>query len=180
MIAIMSQNLTEIFRTCGGRLRRIASGAYLFHLGEPVTSLFLVLEGEVRLVRHHGDGGMIVLQRARTGDVLAEASLFAGHYHCDAIAGTDSTVIALPKRQLLDRFRNDPDFAEGWAAHLAREIQLTRFRSEVLSLRTVADRLDAWLAWHGPLPPKGEWKELAYEIGVSPEALYREIARRRA
>lgn len=28
-------------------------------------------------------------------------------------------------------------------------------------------------------PPKGEWKQLAQQIGASPEALYREFARRR-
>jgi hypothetical protein len=29
------------------------------------------------------------------------------------------------------------------------------------------------------LPPKGEWKSVAEQIGVSPEALYRELSRRR-
>jgi len=39
-------------------------------------------------------------------------------------------------------------------------------------------RLDAWLAWHGDLPSKGDWARLVDEIGVSPEALYREMAKR--
>jgi len=30
------------------------------------------------------------------------------------------------------------------------------------------------------LPAKGEWRSLAAAIGTSPEALYRELARRRA
>jgi hypothetical protein len=29
------------------------------------------------------------------------------------------------------------------------------------------------------LPSKGEWKALAEDIGVSPEALYRELSKRR-
>jgi hypothetical protein len=38
----------------------------------------------------------------------------------------------------------------------------------------------AWLAGHAAnLPARGEWRALAGEIAVSPEALYREIARRR-
>jgi hypothetical protein len=40
--------------------------------------------------------------------------------------------------------------------------------------------LDGWLNWHGgELPPKGEWKALAEQLSISPEALYREIARRK-
>jgi len=49
------------------------------------------------------------------------------------------------------------------------------------SLKTVAMRLDGWLAMNeGGVPPKGRWREVAAEIGVSPEALYRELAKRRA
>jgi hypothetical protein len=43
----------------------------------------------------------------------------------------------------------------------------------------VAARLDAWLTLKR-LPPKGEWGALADDIGVTREALYRELARRRA
>ncbi len=54
-------------------------------------------------------------------------------------------------------------------------------RAEILSLRTVAARLDAWTAAnHDRLPEKGAWKTLAAELATSPEALYRELARRRA
>lgn len=51
----------------------------------------------------------------------------------------------------------------------------------MLSLKTVAERLDAWTAANQGAPPiKGEWKTVAVEMGVSPEALYRELAKRRA
>ena len=49
---------------------------------------------------------------------------------------------------------------------------------ETLVRRTVADRLEGWLTLHDRhWPPKGEWNRLAAEIGVMPEALYREIAK---
>ncbi len=179
MIEIMSRKIIDRLKSVGGRDRFLAPAEYLFHQGEPVVSLFVVLVGEIHLIRHHEDGGTVILQRARPGEVLAEASLFSDSYHCDAVARTHATVRCIPKRRLRNRFREDPEFAEAWAAHLAREIQNTRFRAEVLSLRTVASRLEAWLAWHGETPPKGEWKQLAQQIGVSPEALYREMATRR-
>jgi hypothetical protein len=41
-------------------------------------------------------------------------------------------------------------------------------------------RLDAWLEFNGSsLPQKGNWHTLARELAVSPEALYRELARRK-
>ena len=53
--------------------------------------------------------------------------------------------------------------------------------AEILSLRTVAERLDARITWRGgEVPPRGTWKTVASELGTSPEALYRELARRRA
>jgi CRP-like cAMP-binding protein len=175
----MSGDIADLLASSGGRKRTLDAGEYLFHLGEPVAVLFVVLEGEVHLIRDQEHGGVVILQRAGPGEVLAEASLFSERYHCDAMARTQTSVRSVPKRRLLDRLRNEPDFAEAWAAHLAREIQNARFRAEVLSLQTVASRLDAWLTWYGKVPPKGQWKRLADEIGVSPEALYREMARRR-
>ena len=45
----------------------------------------------------------------------------------------------------------------------------------------VAERLDAWITWHGGgMPPRGTWKTVASELGTSPEALYQELAKRRA
>ncbi len=179
MISIMPCDIIDLLKSVGGRERSLGPAEYLFHLGEPVVSLFVVLEGHIHLIRHQEDGGAVILQRAGPGEVLAEASLFSATYHCDAVARTSATVQCVPKGQLRNRFRKEPEFAEAWAAHLAREIQNTRFRAEILSLHTVASRLEAWLAWHGEAPPKGEWKQLAQQIGVSPEALYREMAARR-
>ncbi|WP_236841765.1 hypothetical protein [Bosea sp. PAMC 26642] len=71
--------------------------------------------------------------------------------------------------------------ARALTCHLAVEVRRARARAEIASLKTVAMRLDAWLALEeGELPPRGRWREVAAEIGVSPEAFYRELAARRA
>jgi len=161
------------------RTRSLSAGEHLFHRGDTVATMHLVSNGQIDLVRHSVAGRAIVLQRAARGDIVAEASLFAEYYDCDAIAAASASALCIPKRIFRDRLRTDPDFAESWTAYLGQEIQTMRFRGEVLSLQTVAARLDAWLALHETMPPRGEWKNLALQIGVSPEALYREIAKRR-
>jgi CRP-like cAMP-binding protein len=72
------------------------------------------------------------------------------------------------------------DRARAWARHLAQEVQRARAQAEILSLKTVAERVDAWITLNDDaLPPKGYWHQVASEIGITPEALYRELARRR-
>lgn len=180
MIAIMLETLiSQLQAIPNGKERHLAAGTFLFHQGDEVETLFLVLAGEIRLVRHQPDGGSITLQRAKAGGILAEASLYSRRYHCHAVAQQAARVYALPRQAVFAQLQAGGMFAQNWAAYLAREVQQARFRSELLSLKTVAARLDAWLNWcGGGLPSKGEWKTLAEQLGVSPEALYREMARR--
>ena len=122
---------------------------------------------------------MLVLQRAGSGSILAEASVYSGRYHCDARAETDAVTFAVTRRNLLQGLSENPDLERAWTSHLAQEVQWARLHAEILSIKTVAARLNAWCAWHGGLPGKGQWANIANELGVSPEALYREMAKRR-
>lgn len=169
------------------RLRRLApievffgEGEVVFTQGSEVSSIYLVVHGSVRLLRHQTDGAVIVMQRAKAGSVLAEASLSSDRYHCDAVALVPSRLLSIRKTVLVDRISSDVELAKAWNTYMAREIQNARRTAEIISLRTVAARLDAWIAWNdGPFPPKGEWKTVAEDIGTSPEALYRELSKRR-
>lgn len=176
----MSDEIISFFKSASQREKKLEQDGYLFHEGDVVRYLYLVVEGEVQLARHQKDGATVVLQRAVAGSVIAEASVFSAHYHCDAYARTTTRVNYVTREDFLNRFRSDPDFAQAWATRLSREVQATRLRSEILSLKTVAQKLDAWIAWNSALPEKGEWNQIALQIGVSPEALYREMAKRRS
>lgn len=179
MISIMS--LLDRLRLLSSSRRRFNPGEFLFHQGDPVNVLHLIEGGEAHLVRHQHGGSSLTLQRARAGSLLAEASLFAERYHCDGIAIRAAVTLLLPRLAVRRALECDPGLARAWSAFLAREVQAARLRAEFLSLRTVAERLDAWLASNGGrLPAKGDWKTVASEIGVSPEALYRELGKRRA
>lgn len=178
MIAIM---FVEIDRFLEGLPRRdfaFRAGEVVFRLGDPIDRLHFVTGGTINLVRHHSGGAPIILQRAGPGAILAEASLYSDLYHCDALAVTAAGTWAVPKQQLVERLASNAAFGQAWARRLAHELQRARFQVEMVAMKKVAARLDAWIASSGPLPPKGEWLRLAAEIGVTPEALYREISKR--
>jgi CRP-like cAMP-binding protein len=162
------------------RQQHFERGDPVFHCGDAVKEMHFVLSGSIHLVRHQSGGSILVLQRAGPGSVLAEASLHSETYHCDAVASGPAVIRAYAKASLKMLLSNNPEISDIWANYLAQELQRTRLRLEILSLKTVAERLDAWIIWHGnSLTEKGQWKLVANQIGVSPEALYREIAKRR-
>jgi CRP/FNR family transcriptional regulator, dissimilatory nitrate respiration regulator len=180
MIAIMSNAFFEQLRALAAPMAHHEAGERLFREGQPVTHLHLVHSGEVLLERVLPQGGRLVLQRAATDDVLAEASVFAERYHCDAVVTATAGITRVALSDLHDAATRDPALMAGFARHLAQQLQRARHQSELLALRSVSDRLDAWLSLNGGgMPAKGRWRDLAASLGVTPEALYRKIARRR-
>src|SRR5579863_4100119 len=179
MIAIMLTELSSFLQGLRGKEYAFATGAAVFHLGDPIRLVHFVRRGAIHLVRHQESGEALILQRARAGSILAEASVYSDRYHCDARAETDAMTWAVARKELRRRLEASPEFSQAWARHLAHEVQRARLHAEILSLKTVAARLSAWLAWNDVLPEKGQWRRIADEIGVSAEALYRELANRR-
>jgi len=180
MIMIMSLSFVDHLLQLPGTTRALAKDALLFERGDPVKNLFLVSRGEVHLLRRQIDGAAFILQRASHNAILAEASLMSDSYHCSAVAISDCQITAWPKTMVRNLVAQNIAATQAYAAYLATEVRLARLRGEIASLRRVSDRLDAWLAWHdGALPDRGGWHHVAREINISPEALYRELARRR-
>lgn len=179
MIAIMLEDLDPFLRELTRREFTFKPGETVFFQGDPVRQIFFVIAGAVELVRHQATGAPLIIQRAGPGAILAEASVDSARYHCSAVAVAKSALWSVSRMDFLRRMTQNQNLALAVVRRLAHELQNARFQAELLSMKTVAARLDGWIAWRGPLPPKGEWTGLAAELGVSPEALYREIAKRR-
>ena len=85
--------------------RAIAAGSELFREGEPGNGLYLVVSGEINVIKL-GAGGEIVLAKMGPGAVLGEMSLItADARSATGRATTDSVVLHLPSpgfRKLID------------------------------------------------------------------------------
>jgi CRP-like cAMP-binding protein len=150
----------------------------VFRRGARPTRMFFVLEGEIRLVRTSLGGGEIVLQRARSGFV-AEASLEASRYHCDALAARRTRLLAFPIGAFRDALRRDEAFRSFWIGRLAHEVHLLRSQCERLSLRRATERIEHFIEVEGQAGrvelPRSR-KAWAGELGLTHEALYRALA----
>jgi CRP/FNR family transcriptional regulator, dissimilatory nitrate respiration regulator len=161
--------------------RKLKAGEALFRLGDKATGFYEVVSGRVRLVRVDRVGRETVLHVAGPAETLAEASLFSGQYHCDAVANTDATVRVYPKRQVVSVFEKDPKALKTFTAMLAHQVMSLRTRLQQRNIRSARERVRQFLALNiGPdgrsVELHGTLKDLAAEIGLTHEVLYRALA----
>jgi len=162
--------------------RRLRAGQTLFHSGDRTVGLYEVLTGKVRLFRVDRSGREAVLQVAAAGDTLAEASLFSSTYHCEAGATTEAAVRLYPKAVLFAELARDPKLARAFAAMLAHQVMALRTRLERRNIQSARDRVRHFLALNSSADGRtvalpGTLKELAADLGLTHEALYRTLAR---
>jgi CRP/FNR family transcriptional regulator, dissimilatory nitrate respiration regulator len=163
------------------RERTLKAGETLFRRGNRTAGLYEIVEGQVRLVRVNRAGREAVLHVAMAGETIAEASLFSASYHCDAIATTDTVVRLYPKAAVLAEFDRNPKAARKFAAVLARQVMTLRTRLEQRNIRAARDRVRHYLAINVDAEGRtvalpGTLKDVASELGLTHEALYRTLA----
>jgi CRP-like cAMP-binding protein len=162
-------------------VRKLETGKTLFRQGDKASAVFEVEQGRVQLIRHTVDDHPVVMHTALPGHLFAEAALFASTYHCDAVAPVAALVRAYPKRELLVALRADPVMAERFMAALAHQIHTLRARLEERNIRSARQRVLHHLSLRAggdgrTMRLNGTLVELAAEIGLTHEALYRTLA----
>lgn len=161
--------------------RALKAGQTLFRAGDRTVGLYEIVDGKVRLARVDRSGREAVLQVAAPGDTLAEVSLFASHYHCDAIATTAALVRLYPKSVLVGELERNPEFAQAFAAMLARQVMNLRTRLEQRNIHSARERLRHYLAVNADpggrvVRLSGTLKDIAAELGLTHEAFYRTLS----
>jgi CRP/FNR family transcriptional regulator, dissimilatory nitrate respiration regulator len=162
-------------------VRNLAAREVLFSQGDRAAAIYKVENGRLRLVRRTVDDHLVSLHTARSGEFFAEAALFSDAYHCDAVAAAPSRVRVYPKPMVIDALRSDPALAEAFMARLASQLQDLRARLELHSIRSARDRVLQYLrlragADRSTIAIEGELQDIATEIGMTREVLYRILA----
>jgi CRP/FNR family transcriptional regulator, dissimilatory nitrate respiration regulator len=81
----------------------------------------------------------------------------------------------------MEVMRTDPALAEAFVARLARQLQELRTRMELRNIRSARDRVLQYVrlraANHGrSISIEGQLQDIAAEIGITREAMYRTLA----
>jgi CRP-like cAMP-binding protein len=128
-----------------GRLRLFSREEPLFREGNTAHGIFIVLSGDVRVVRSTR-GRRHVFHTERSGGTLGEAPFFDGKpYPATAIAWTAVEALYVDREAMSRAFSVSPDVALFFLARLAARVRLLLDRVDRLATADVATRLSAYL-----------------------------------
>ncbi len=166
--------------------KELAKGAYLFREGSASEGFYIVQRGSVNVHRVSASGKEQVISVFRASQSFAEAALAsAGGYPADARAIEDSTILLVPKADVLGLLRNRPELALRMLGSMSQHLRVIVGLLDDLTLKDVETRLANWLIKRCPRPlPAGAVaieldrtkRVLAAEIGTVSETLSRTFA----
>jgi len=162
---------------------RLAKGEVLFHEGDAAQAIFILLEGQMKLVRYSEKGRELLIHLVKPGQSFAEAALFgSGTYPATAEAIEPSRVLRLARDTLLGLIRADPELGLAMLASTALWTRRLAGKLQLLTQRRVEERLAVYLLSRagghqicaGDVVPLGSPKHLvAAQCGTAPEVLSR-------
>lgn len=172
-----------------GRPRRYRAGETVMRQGELGASLFVVVEGRVRLSLTRPDGGQRVLAYAEAGAGLGEtACVDGGPRAVTAVAVTDAELAVVARDTLLGAARADPELLLEVARRVAHKQHVLHLHLalDALPARERMVRLLSHLAdAHGTSGPDGTVRlglqlgvdDLAAMVGLTRVTASRELSR---
>ncbi len=164
-------------------VRKLAAGQKLFWQGSSASEFFVIKSGRFKIVRYLENKTVVVLGFAQPQNGLGEAALFSDIYCNTAIAEIDSQVIVYPKSVLLSTLQNCPILGQHLISILVKSNQSLQRRLELRDIRNAHQRLLTYLRY---LARSGDsqtitldrpLKEIAQELGFTPETLSRALAK---
>ncbi len=163
-------------------------GKLLFLRGEPATSIYLLLDGWVKVFRDTPDGEQTVIGILKTGETVAEAAIFLGQdYPASAEVVSDSRLLEIPSDFLLKLIRDDSDVALKMLGTLSMRMRGLVLHIEQLQARSTPQRLGGFLLGLCSDRKGSAVIDLPYDkslvaarLGMKPESLSRALAKLRS
>jgi len=117
-------------------------GDVIFRKGDESEGLGVVLRGRVRTLTTSPEGRQQVLKVFGPGRTFGDIPVFDHEPQpADAIAISETVVVFIPQRELLDRLKQNPDAAIEVIRLFASRLRAYKQMVEDLSLRTVVARV---------------------------------------
>ena len=157
----------------------LAKGEHLFLQGDSVTKVYLIQSGCIKLTRNTAAGLAVILHIGKSGETIAEASLFSNYYHCSAIADLPCHISSVKKQDLLRLLQNEPQEMMRLLALFSQQIRELRWINEIKNIRSAKERILHYIIskvdGNKEMQLDSSLKDIAQKIGLAHETFYREL-----
>lgn len=166
--------------------RKLAKDETLFRESEPAIGFYIVQRGAINVHRVNAAGKEQVIHVFRPGESLGEAALASPTgYPAAARAIEPSTVLLVPKVDILDLVAQRPDLALRMLGSMSQHLRVLVGLLDDLTLKDVETRLARWILRQCPAAEKRPAaftldrtkRVLAAELGTTAETLSRTLGR---
>ena len=130
-----------------GRIRQLPRGQRLFTHGDPVSHFYIILSGNVQLVRTNPEGSEKTIDIRRSGQTLCEGDILDSCrlYRTSAVAIDEVSVLEFPYRWLKESARNHSDFALNLLSLTAKQEYMAEVEAEHQATMSAAQLVACFL-----------------------------------
>lgn len=148
----VGENLEVMLQCLGSEEKKYDKGEVIIMTGDPVTSVGILLSGELQVIQDDYMGNRSILTEINPGHIFGETFACAGvtESPVTVIAKTNSTVMHLGVARIVTtcpsscRFHNQ--LIENLLKILARKNMLLSNKNQLLSHRTIQDKVLSYLS----------------------------------
>ena len=124
------------------RVKRVARGGFVFLEGNPATSLNVLAQGRVKVIRETDEGQEVILRLIQPGEIFGGAGGWGeSTYPASARAQEDSVVLQLPAESFTDLIAHQPAFAIAVVQELGQRLRTAEARIRELQTERVERRI---------------------------------------
>ena len=188
---VEEHDLKSMMSCLAAKERNYKKNEYIFHTGDTVRHIGMVLEGTVHMMKEDVWGNVMILGEAGEGDLFGEVYACAGvdHLEVSVVAKTDVKVLFLDIQKVLTVCSNGCEFHTKIIKNLlssiaTRTLAMTR-KVEHMSQRTLRDKVLSYLSSEAVRAGSKEFtisfnrQQLAEYLSVDRSALSAELGKMR-
>lgn len=165
-------------------LRRLETADRLFHQGDPAERFYLLLDGQMKLIRTLPEGQEKLVEVIQPGQSFAEALLFSGArcYPVTASAIRASTLVSIDGTHYRHLLEVEPKICLALLASLSIRLHQRLNEIDTLTLANASRRVVRYLS-QAPQSASGEIqlnvskRLVASQLGIQPETFSRILHR---
>lgn len=181
---ISQSNIEKMMKCTGAITKGYKTSDYIFREEDIPQYLYLILEGEVSVVKDFASGRQDILYVAGVGEVFGE-DFFGPEqkpYWFDAVANTDTILLLLPWKFFFDFCSNACDHHQQIIRNMLELMAVKNFnmtkKAHILSSTTLREKISVWLLEtmnDGQVNTKMNREQMSAYLGVTRPSLSREL-----